>query len=209
MGQKIIGVTLNPDWKMDARITSMVEYWDRDEDKESHYIPAECPANGRDAIVFNAMYRIPKPTHILFLDADVLPRRNTLKRLLDHDKDIITGVYNIGQQGKLYWNVSKSDTFNAIELEELPDNPFKVTLCGNGVMLVKTEVFERLEWPYWENIRSPGCIKQGEDLYFCKKARDAGYDIWCDPKVKCNHVRMSGLLSIANEQSKLTKGVKK
>lgn len=203
----MIGVPINTDWKMDARITSIVEYWDRDGDKESSYIPSECASMGRDRIVFNTMYRIPRPTHILFLDADVLPRRNTLKRLLDADKDIITGVYHIAQQGRLYWSVSRSDKFNALELEDLPNNLFKATLCGNGVMLVKTEVFDRLKWPYWENLRSPGCTKQGEDLYFCKKVRDAGYDIWCDPKVKCNHIRMSGLLSIAKDIL-IKKGVK-
>lgn len=208
MGQIIIGVPINLDWKMDARITSLVECWDRDKDKESTYVPCGDPAAGRDRIVYTTMYRIPRPSHILFLDADVLPRRNTLKKLLEHDKDIVTGVYNIAQEGKLYWSVSRDETFSAIDLEELPKNPFKVTLCGFGVVLIKTEVFEKLEWPYWENIRTPGGVKRGEDLYFCRKARDAGFDIWCDPKVKCNHVRMSGLLSIASEQLKFKKGVK-
>lgn len=207
MKQVIIGVPIKPDWKMDARITSLVEYWDRDDDKESYYVPSDDPAAGRDRIVYTTMYRIPRPSHILFVDADVLPRKNTLKKLLDHDKDIVTGVYNIAQEGRLYWNISRSESFNALELEELPSNSFKVTLCGFGIVLIKTEVFEKLEWPYWENIRSPGAIKRGEDMYFCRKAIEAGYDIWCDPKVKCNHIRMSGLLSIAKDLL-IKKGVK-
>ena len=28
----------------------------------------------------------------------------------------------------------------------------------------------------------------GEDLAFCLRARDLGYKIWCDPKIKCGHV---------------------
>ncbi|GAG60555.1 unnamed protein product, partial [marine sediment metagenome] len=107
--------------------------------------------------------------------------------------------------GKLYWSVSRSEQFSGIDIDKLPNNPFKATLSGFGITLVKVDVFDKLEWPYWDNIRSPGAIERGEDLYFCRKAIDAGFDIWCDPKVKCNHIRMSGLLSITNEFLNSTK----
>jgi hypothetical protein len=149
------------------------------------------------------LYRIPRPSHILFIDADVLPRRNTLKKLKEHDKDIVTGVYPIAQNGALYWSVSRSDRFNALGITELPSNPFKATLCGFGIIMIKIEVFDKIEWPYWKHIEEKGSTVMDEDLYFCKKARAAGFDIWCDPVLKCNHVRIAGLLSIVREFYKI------
>jgi len=175
---------------------------------ESYYAPSKSPELGRDKIVQYAQYRVPHPTHILFVDADVLPRSNTLKRLMSHDKDIVTGVYHINKKGELLWSVSRGDpygeanSFRGIERDALPNNPFKVKSCGFGIVLVKTGVFDKLEWPYWKDELAPGVIVISEDIYFCKKAQAAGYDIWCDPKVKCNHIRMTGLLGITNDLSK-------
>ncbi len=60
------------------------------------------------------------------------------------------------------------------------------------------KVFEKLEWPYWKNIFKPGTITKGEDIYFCDKARESGCDIWCEPKVKCAHIRITNLMNIVN-----------
>lgn len=198
MGHPIlIGIPHRLDYKMDARITTAIELWDREDDKESYYAPTSSPTLGRDCIVQYAKYRVPHPSHILFIDSDVLPRRNTLEALLKHDKDIITGVVPILQKRQLLWNVSKEETWTPLELNELPDNPFKVALCGFGIVLVKYEVFDKLEWPYWKDEFAPGRRTLGQDMYFCNKAVAAGFDIWCDPKVKCDHIRTTGLLHFA------------
>jgi hypothetical protein len=141
---------------------------------------------------------IPRPTHILFLDSDVLPRSRTMKALYDHDKDIVCGVVPICQQGKMQWNVSKEEGFVPLDIDSLPKDPFKVKSCGFGVVLVKTAVFDKIEWPFWRSEYRPGLRTLGEDIYFSQKVREAGFDIWCDPKVKCNHVTRSNYLNIIN-----------
>lgn len=202
MGRPIlIGMPVGLDYKADIRVVTTVERWDRDDDKESYYASSDSPALGRDKIVYYAKYRIPSPSHILFIDSDVLPRRNTLERLLNLDKDIVTGVYHIATNKNVTWSVSREEGV-FVELGGLPDNPFKIKSCGNGVILVKFEVFEKLQWPYWENQFAPGVKTMGEDIYFCEKAREAGYDIWCDPKVKCNHIRITNLMSVINNLKK-------
>ena len=204
----VVGVPLPPDYKMDARIITTIERWDRTDSVETFYVPSPFPTLGRDKIVAYAKYRIPSPTHVLFIDSDVLPRKNTLDKLLELDKDIVTGVYPMFS-GKLTWNVSRNDDCKMVEINDLPDNPFKVKICGFGIVLVKFEVFEKLSWPYWKNVFRPGDIETGEDIYFCKKAIEAGFDIWCDPVVKCNHIRMANYLSIVNNITKNnTKGTK-
>lgn len=194
----LVGMPLSPDYKADVRIIATLEKWDRTESVETYYVPSFHPTLGRDRIVQYALYKFPKPTHILFVDSDVLPRHNTLDRLLDLDKDIVTGVYPMTTRKGLSWSVIRDRDF--VEIEELPDNPFKVKTCGFGIILVKIEVFEKLEWPYWKNTFRPGEIIKGEDVYFCEKAIKAGFDIWCDPKVKCNHIRITNLLSIVNKE---------
>jgi hypothetical protein len=198
----VVGMPLPPDFKADARIITTIERWDRSELAETYYAATAFPTLGRDKIVSYAQYRMPSPTHILFVDADVLPRANTLDRLLSLDKDIVTGVYPMTTKSGMTWSVAKDDTM--VELDDLPENPFKVKYCGFGVVLVKYSVFGKLEWPYWKNEFLPGQITKGEDIYFCDKVRDAGFDIWCDPKVKCSHIRVANLMSIVNN----TKGSK-
>ena len=194
----VVGCPLPADYKIDARIMSTLALWDKDEKVELFFAPTPFPTLGRDKIVQYAKYRVPNPTHILFLDSDVLPRRNTLERLRNLNKDIVMGVYPISQNGVMKWSVSRDDEFLCVPIDELPRNPFKVKSGGFGVCLVKFEVFKKLEWPYWKNVLVEGDIEMGEDIYFCKKAREAGFDIWCDPLVKCNHVRMANYLNIVN-----------
>ena len=35
----------------------------------------------------------------------------------------------------------------------------------------------------------------GEDVIFCRRAREAGFDVWCDPTVKCNHIGDSMIIN--------------
>ncbi len=193
----VVGMPLPPDHKADVRIIATLERWDRSKLAETYYAATAFPTLGRDKIVAYAKYRIPNPTHILFIDSDVLPRPNTLDRLLDLDKDIVTGVYPMTTKRSITWSVARDDDFT-IEIDDLPRNPFKVKYCGFGCVLVKFKVFEKLEWPYWKNEFKPGQITKGEDIYFCDKAREAGFDIWCEPKVKCSHIRMTNLMNIVN-----------
>ena len=198
MGKSIlVGVPLGNDYKIDARIKDTLSLWEYTIDKVEVYHPvSSSPELGRDMIMSYAKYRIPNPSHILFLDCDILPRKATIDRLLKMDKDIVMGVYPMSQDGKIKWSVSTSDVYEGIVLDKLPRNPFKIKSGGFGVCLIKYEVFEHLEWPYWKNIYVPGGVKMGEDIYFCKKAREAGYDIWCDPLVKCGHIRITNLFNI-------------
>ncbi len=192
----VVGMPQPEDYKVDSRIIATLERWDNTELAETYYVPSPFPTLGRDKIVSYAQYRIPLPEYILFVDSDVLPRLGTLEKLLSHEKDIITGVYPMTTKKGLTWSVVREDKF--VEIEDLPDNPFKIQSCGFGIILVKMTVFEKLEWPYWKNIMRPGGIETGEDVYFCQKAIEAGFDIWCDPKVKCNHIRITNLMSIVN-----------
>ncbi len=175
----------------------MLEAWNFNMNVETFYTATPHVELGRDRIVLYAQNRVPKPSHILFIDHDVLPRYNTLKKLLAHDKDIVSGVYPLNQKCEIAWCLSREEPFKALPINDLPNNPFKAKTISMGICLIKTEVFDNIEWPFWRNGLAFGQKTIGEDVYFCKKLRAAGYDLWVDPKVKCGHFREVDLLGVA------------
>jgi hypothetical protein len=200
----LVGVPIPKNYMCNAKLIAIIEAWHSLQGVETYYPATGSAEEGQHKIVDFALYAKPKATHILFVDYDVIPRINTLKRLLGHDKDIVSGVYPMYQRNKIQWCLSKEDPFVAMEFEDLPNNLFKAKACCNGVMLVKAEVFENLEKPYWDTLHSDDGTSRtlGADLYFFRKAMKAGYDLWVDPKVKCEHFRTVGLLAMANNYMK-------
>jgi len=57
-----------------------------------------------------------------------------------------------------------------------------VTSCGFGLMLIETQVFEKLSPPFFQftQVGQHGIKTETEDVYFCHKAIEAGYDIVID-----------------------------
>jgi hypothetical protein len=80
----------------------------------------------------------------------------------------------------------------------------KARRVASGFMMIRRDVLETLaknhpEWEHPDNIAesklfgffdfaltSEGYI--GEDFLFCKRAIDAGFDIWIDPTIKLSHM---------------------
>lgn len=147
---------------------------------------------------------VPKFTHLLFVDSDTLPPRDAIFRLLDADKDVVTGVTPMLQYDKesATWGTldncfthQEDDagadggkrTFAVVRNTGLK----KIWRCGASCLLIKREVFEKLEKPYFDTILDEDGIKtkKSEDLYFCDKVHEAGMEIWCDTSVICNHFK--------------------
>ena len=200
----LVGVPIAKNYMCNAHLIAQLESWHARQGVETYYPSTGSTEEGQHKIVDFAMYAKPSATHILFMDHDVIPRPNTLKRLLEHDKDIISGVYPMYQTRRIEWCLSREEPFKAMQFEDLPNNLFKAKACCNGVMLVKIGVFENLKKPFWETLSSDDKTSKtlGADLYFFRKALEAGYDLWVDPKVKCEHYRTVGLLSMAMNYAK-------
>lgn len=197
----LVGCPLPPTFRADARLIGMLEAL-RSKNVITYYPSSPSTEIGYDMIVNFAKRIEPKPTHILFVDYDVLPRHNTLKKLLEHDKDIISGVYPAVQKFNISWCLSRDKAFQLMGFQDLPNNPFKVHVACNGMLLVKMEVFDKIEWPYWKTEYFTTGVREGADIYFFEKAAAAGYDVWVDPKLKCGHFKMVDLLGIAKNYIK-------
>lgn len=124
-------------------------------------------------------------TDILWMDGDCTFPINGLIRLLAHDKDIVCATTR--RRDNRGFPVGVPFSPNAPQVGGLVD----MKLVGFPFMLIKMSVFDKLELPYFAEPPRKDYPKMdvavddivGEDEYFCFKAREAGYQIWCDPQL--------------------------
>jgi hypothetical protein len=143
-------------------------------------------------------------THLMFIDADIGWEPWHLLVMLDAQKDVIGGLYPM-KSLPIKWCV------NGIpgQPEPAPDqNLIEVSKTGTGFMLIKRDVFEKLDahpatTPFKNDIGLPQeldpymktyfdtAVREGryysEDWTFCENWRDIGGQVWVDKRVLLRH----------------------
>lgn len=111
---------------------------------------------------------------------------DTLLRLLAHDVDVVVPLCL--KRTPPYDPVvykEQNELGHYVGAHDLPEHGLhKVFAAGTAGMLVKRRVFEAIDWP-------PFATEGGglnEDLTFCKKVREAGFDIHVDVEVPIGHI---------------------
>lgn len=72
-------------------------------------------------------------------------------------------------------------------LMSVPDGRFKVGGCGFAGVLMSTDVLMSVASRFEGRMFDP-LEGFGEDVSFCWRARQCGYDIWCDSEIEMGHV---------------------
>jgi len=153
-------------------------------------------AYGRNEAVAEALKMEPKPTHIMFVDSDVVPQLDAVQRLISHDKPIVAGwtfqIQPVSPQDptlviRACVSVGERDGRYFMYPSELPNELFAVKFFGGACFMVKAEVFERLPWPWFKMVFAKVGILVPEDFAFCELAKAHGYELFCDPAVRCQH----------------------
>jgi FkbM family methyltransferase len=128
-----------------------------------------------------------KYDYLWAIDSDMSFPPDTLKRLLAHDKDVVSGLYIQRKPGQhileLYRN-GRNIPYNDIKGLGL----IEVDGCGFGCVLIKSEVLRAVGYPqfvYKSAINHANTVS--EDTYFCLKAKERGYKVWADTSILCNH----------------------
>lgn len=63
----------------------------------------------------------------------------------------------------------------------------KVDACGNAGLLIRRTVLATMPEPWWEGHKVDSS-KLAEDVYFCQKARDLGFDVHVDTDLGLGHI---------------------
>ena len=124
-------------------------------------------------------------THLLWIDSDISFPTYTLNALLSHDKDIIACNYStrVPPHRPVAFRSEHdldSRVYDGTGIQ-------KIWAVGMGCMLVKREVYENIPVPHfrisWDEVNDS---LMGEDIYFCTKAKEAGYDVWLENDLSKN-----------------------
>jgi FkbM family methyltransferase len=150
-----------------------------------------------------------KYDYLFSVDSDIVLPRDTLKKMIAANKDIISGLYiqRIPNTHKLeiYMDTANNGCTN-IPYHLVKDRGVvEIAACGMGAALIKSEVFQKLEYPhfyYKEALTMKETVS--EDVYFCKKARNAGFTVWADSSIQCDH-KGTNFFKVESEKTHLEK----
>ncbi len=144
--------------------------------------------------------------YIFYLDADVIPPPDAVRRLLAHNEPIVSGLYlsRFLDPHCQRNNPTGNQIFN-YNNEFAPGELAEVILVPAGALLVRTDVFRKIAPPWFKFKFAPktptdvfDCsgdyILEGEDGYFSKKAREYGFKLFVDTAVACRHETSAHLI---------------
>lgn len=133
--------------------------------------------------------------YLFCIDSDInLNNPEILEILLNHDKDIVGGVYRQRNLDKIipevFFSTPNGGCRNAtIEEINICNGLIPVDSIGFGCVLIKKEVLEKIPYPhfyYQHSIDFKDTVS--EDVYFCRKARFHGFETYCDTTIRPGHI---------------------
>ena len=118
---------------------------------------------------------------VWFIDDDHAFHPDILSRLLVRDVPIVQPLCL--RRGGNFLPVACKDDDHLNLADFAPDELVEVQHCGSSGMLVRREVIDAIEPPWFE-------LRNGisEDVVFCEKARAAGFSIHVDLAARLGHV---------------------
>ena len=140
--------------------------------------------------------------YLMWIDSDMVFEPEDFFKLIDHDKDVVSGIYKMSDNV----NYATVETMDEEFFEQWMHYPFlnqktidrkkgKLFTCdytGMGWMLCKYGVFEKMKYPYfyprkqeWPQYNWEEFV--WDDVEFCLRAKEAGFDVWVDPNLRIGH----------------------
>lgn len=115
------------------------------------------------------------------IDAELLPR------LLSHNVDVVV-PHCVRRNPPWQPVVNESEDEDGWQVAAvLPEEGLtEVWSAGSAGMLIKRHVLEAIEDPWFTP--APNAIGLNEDINFCRKVREAGFKIYCDPAALLGHI---------------------
>lgn len=143
-------------------------------------------------------------THLLFIDDDMAFSADLPYRMLQENVDIVAVPYR-RKQKEVKYNIR-----HGVRVKTIPGRPYMIGVesIATGMMMIRRNVFEELAKTVPEFLYNDqgekgrlffrhelvddemvgGVSYMGEDYYFCRIAREAGFDIWAYVDEEIAHI---------------------
>jgi hypothetical protein len=142
--------------------------------------------------------------YLFSIDDDVSIAPDTITKLVKNDKDVVAGVYRLGQDATAAAVRLPIDTDGPSWNEVLRKNLLTPAIyVSTGCMMIRRNVVEGMIDKYTELYYKRNVVGDrawalympfihneeylSEDWAFCQRAMDAGFEIWVDGGLKCGH----------------------
>jgi len=130
--------------------------------------------------------------YIFFIDDDMTFGANTLDLLMAHEKEVV-GVNLHSRCLPLKSTIiflPESYNLDGESFEPtIPDHLFEVEGVTGGCLLIDLSIMDKLEKPWFGfETNEVGITTLGEDVWFARRARKAGFKVWCDPTIEVKHI---------------------
>ena len=123
---------------------------------------------------------------VLWLDSDMVFQPDIVDALEFCEKPFVCGAFQ-SRRPPYSSCVFKDIRLKSLErVKEYGLRPFQVDGCGFACVLMKTEVLEAVSRKHGKCFTP--MEDYGEDLAFCIRAKEQGYEIWCDPTARVGHI---------------------
>lgn len=144
-----------------------------------------------------------KADYVLMVDSDTVIPGDTLVNFMEDMKDICLGYYPqkitrfdpIEDANKSC--LCKLGEFNytsQITMEDFKtmreNGVHKIQIHGGGFgcAMIKTELFEKMDFPWFDWVNYEDGQLLSEDLYFCEKCKEYDIPIYADTRIQCGHI---------------------
>jgi len=156
--------------------------------------------------------------YLFSVDSDIVLPNDALAKMIQADKDIISGLYIQRKPGQHTLEVYEPvttvkrglDTVNIghknIDYSKIEGKGIvQISACGMGCCLIKSQVFNTLEYPHfvYKSALSHNDTVS-EDIYFCDQAINAGFTVWADTSIICEHIGQTKYV-VATQKSHIEK----
>lgn len=129
--------------------------------------------------------------YVLMIDSDTIVPEDALRLMLDPPADVVLGVCprkNTKDGKTAIIRLGAPAFHDSYYYRDLPVGRTKVKGGGFACALVRTNVFTRMDAPWFQYVTNADTSTLSEDYYFCQMAGLMGIDIFVEPGVRCGHL---------------------
>lgn len=150
------------------------------------YLDENREASAQDAIAMKSDY-------LVFVDTDMIFPPDAIAKMLDLGKDVVGANYYekrfpLVSTVKLFGMDGEINDDGKLVTHTMPTEPFRCAGVGAGLLAINVKRMTACIAPPYFAFADLRGKRMGEELSFCKRARDAGLEVWADPRPNVYHI---------------------